>query len=73
VVFGIDRLIGGFNPHTLADLTPISEAVAGLLMPSAFNQTPAGQWVIDHKLLDSAEVTSKETFNVTYRIRRNEQ
>jgi hypothetical protein len=37
VVLGIDRLIGGFNPHTLADLTPISEAVAGLLLPSAFH------------------------------------
>ncbi|MGH3609288.1 MAG: ABC transporter family substrate-binding protein [Pseudonocardiaceae bacterium] len=73
VVFGIDRLIGGFNPHTLADLTPISEAVAGLLLPSAFHQTPAGQWVLDHTLLDSAEVTRTEPFTVTYRIRRNAQ
>jgi ABC-type transport system substrate-binding protein len=73
VVFGIDRLIGGFNPHTLADLTPISEAVAGLLLPSAFHQTPAGQWVLDQTLLDSAEVTRTEPFTVTYRIRRNAQ
>jgi ABC-type transport system substrate-binding protein len=73
VVLGIDRLIGGFNPHTLADLTPISEAVAGLLLPSAFHQTPAGQWVLDHTLLDSAEVTRTEPFTVTYRIRRNAQ
>jgi ABC-type transport system substrate-binding protein len=73
VVFGMDRLIGGFNPHTLADLTPVSEAVAGLLLPSAFHQTPAGQWVLDHTLLDSAEVTRTEPFTVTYRIRRNAQ
>ncbi|MGA9692462.1 MAG: ABC transporter substrate-binding protein, partial [Pseudonocardiaceae bacterium] len=73
VVFGIDRLIGGFNPHTLADLTPVSEAVAGLLLPSAFHQTPAGQWELDHTLLDSAAVTSTEPFTVTYRIRRNAQ
>lgn len=73
VVLGIDRLIGGFNPHTLADLTPISKAVAGLLLPSAFHQTPAGQWVLDHTLLDSAEVTRTEPFTVTYRIRRNAQ
>jgi ABC-type transport system substrate-binding protein len=73
VVFGMDRLVGGFNPHTLADLTPISEAVAGLLLPSAFHQTPAGQWVLDHTLLDSAEVTRTEPFTVTYRIRRNAQ
>lgn len=69
----MDRLIGGFNPHTLADLTPVSEAVAGLLLPSAFHQTPAGQWVLDHTLLDSAEVTRTEPFTVTYRIRRNAQ
>ncbi|MDQ2789173.1 MAG: ABC transporter family substrate-binding protein [Actinomycetota bacterium] len=73
VVFGIDRLIGGFNPHTLADLTPLSAAVAGLLLPSAFHQTTAGQWVIDHTLLDSAGVTRTEPFTVTYRIRRNAQ
>jgi ABC-type transport system substrate-binding protein len=73
VVFGVDQLIGGFNPHTLADLTPISEAVAGLLLPSAFHQTPTGQWVLDHTLLTSAEVTNTEPFTVTYRIRYNAQ
>jgi ABC-type transport system substrate-binding protein len=73
VVLGVDRLIGGFNPHTLADLTPVSEAVAGLLLPSAFHQTPTGQWVLDHTLLTSAEVTSTAPFTVTYRIRRNAQ
>jgi ABC-type transport system substrate-binding protein len=73
VVLGVDQLIGGFNPHTLADLTPISEAVAGLLLPSAFHQSPAGQWVLDDTLLRSAEVTSTTPFTVTYRIRRNAQ
>src|SRR2546423_13449561 len=58
VVLGVDQLIGGFNPHTLADLTPLSEALAGLLLPSAFHQTPAGQWMLGHTLLNSAEVTS---------------
>lgn len=73
VVVGVDRLTGGFNPHTLADLTPMSEAVAGLLLPSAFHQTPTGQWVLDHTLLTSAEVTNTAPFTVTYRIRRNAQ
>ena len=73
VVFGVDQLRGGFNPHVLADLTPVSEAVAGLLLPSAFHQTPTGQWVLDHTLLTSAEVTNTEPFTVTYRIRRNAQ
>jgi ABC-type transport system substrate-binding protein len=73
VVLGVDRLIGGFNPHTLADLTPMSEAVAGLLLPSAFHQDPTGQWVLDQTLLTSAEVTTTAPFTVTYRIRRNAQ
>ncbi len=77
VVFGVDQLFGGansgFNPHTLADLTPVSEALARLLLPSAFHQTPTGQWVLDQTLLTSAEVTSTEPFTVTYRIRRNAQ
>ena len=73
IVLGVDRLTGGFNPHNLADLTPLSQAVAGLLLPSAFHQTPAGQWVLDDTLLDSAEVTNTAPFTVTYRIRRNAQ
>ncbi|MGH3773605.1 MAG: ABC transporter family substrate-binding protein [Pseudonocardiaceae bacterium] len=73
VVFGVDRLIGGFNPHTMADLTPVSEAVAGLLLPSPFHQTPTGQWMLDPTLLTSAEVTTAEPFTVTYRIRRDAQ
>ncbi|MGH3800290.1 MAG: ABC transporter family substrate-binding protein [Pseudonocardiaceae bacterium] len=73
LVLGVDRLVSGFNPHTLADLTPVSVAVAGLLLPSAFHQTPAGQWVLDDTLLDSAEVTNTAPFTVTYRIRRNAQ
>lgn len=73
IVLGVDRLIGGFNPHNLGDLTPLSQAVAGLLLPSAFHHTPAGQWVLDGTLLDSAEVTDTTPFTVTYRIRRNAQ
>jgi ABC-type transport system substrate-binding protein len=73
VVLGVDRLIGGFNPHTLADLTPLSEAVAGLLLPSAFHQQSDDQWILDRTLLTSAEVTNTAPFTVTYRIRRNAQ
>jgi ABC-type transport system substrate-binding protein len=73
VVFGVDRLVGGFNPHTLADLMPVSEAVSSLLLPSAFRQTPTGQWVLDHTLLDSAGITNAQPFTVTYRIRRDAQ
>lgn len=73
VVVGVDRLAGGFNPHTLANLTPVSTALAGLLLPSAFHQRPDGQWVLDETLLTSAEVTDTRPFTVTYRIRHNAQ
>jgi ABC-type transport system substrate-binding protein len=73
VVVGVDRLAGGFNPHTLADLTPMATAIAGLLLPSAFHQTADGQWVIDHTLLTAAQVSATEPFTVTYRIRRDAQ
>ncbi|MGH3914978.1 MAG: ABC transporter family substrate-binding protein [Pseudonocardiaceae bacterium] len=73
VIIGVDRLLGGFNPHTLADLTPVSTAVAGLVLPSAFRQQPDGQWVLDDTLLISAEVTGTEPFTVTYRIRHDAQ
>jgi len=69
----VDRLAGGFNPHTLADLTPVSTAVAGLVLPSAFHQRPDGQWVLDDTLLNSAEVTNTDPFTVTYRIRHDAQ
>lgn len=70
---GVDRLAGGFNPHILANLTPVSTALAGLLLPSAFHQLPDGQWVLDETLLTSAEVTDTQPFTVTYRIRYNAQ
>lgn len=73
VVIGVDRLVSGFNPHTLADLTPVSTALAGLLLPSAFHQRPDGLWVLDETLLASAEVTDTQPFTVTYRIRHNAQ
>jgi ABC-type transport system substrate-binding protein len=73
VVIGVDQLVGGFNPHTLADLTPLSAALAGLLLPSAFHQEPTGQWVLDRTLLTAADVTNTQPFTVTYRIRHNAQ
>lgn len=73
VVVGVDRISGGFNPHTLADLTPVSAAVAGVVLPSAFRQSSDGTWVRDTTLLTSAQVTRTDPFTVTYRIRHNAQ
>lgn len=71
IVIGVDDLGGGFNPHTLADLTPTGRAVAGLLLPSAFRQQADGSWRLDRTLLSSALVTSTDPFTVTYQIRQD--
>ncbi len=71
IVIGVDDLGGGFNPHTLADRTPTTVAVAGLLLPSAFHQAPDGSWQLDRTLLSAAGVTSRDPFTVTYRIRQD--
>lgn len=73
VVVGVDKLTRGFNPHTLADLTPLTSAVAGLVLPSAFRQEADGGWTMDDTLLTSAEVTDTAPFTVTYRIRHDAQ
>lgn len=73
VVVGVDQIGSGFNPHTLADLAPVSNAIADLVLPSAFQQRPDGQWQLDDTLLNAAEVTDSEPFTVTYRIRHNAQ
>ncbi|MDQ3886214.1 MAG: ABC transporter family substrate-binding protein [Actinomycetota bacterium] len=70
-MIGVDDLVGGFNPHTLADFTPTGIAVAGLVLPSAFRQATDGGWRLDTTLLSSAVVTDTEPFTVTYRIRRD--
>jgi len=70
-VIGVDDLAGGFNPHSLADLTPTGAAVTGLVLPSAFHQAVDGGWRLDTTLLSSAVVAGTEPFTVTYRIRRD--
>ncbi|MFC7343204.1 ABC transporter family substrate-binding protein [Saccharopolyspora griseoalba] len=71
VVVGVDQLEGGFNPHTLADLSPTSSALASLMLPSVFRPDPSGAPRLDTTLMDSAEVVpDAEKFTVRYRIKR---
>lgn len=75
VVVAIDRVDTGFNPHLLADQSPVANAVAGLVLPSAFRavpdpENPAGSlWVPDETVLISAEVTEQAPFTITYQVR----
>ncbi|WP_223839542.1 ABC transporter family substrate-binding protein [Saccharopolyspora pogona] len=71
VVVGVDELEGGFNPHTLADLSSTSSALASLMLPSVFRPAPDGNLQLDGTLMESAEVVpDAEKFTVRYRIRR---
>lgn len=70
LVIGVGDLGPGFNPHTLADLGPVSLGVAGLVLPSAFREDDAGALRADTTLVVSAEVTSQQPFTVTYQLRR---
>ena len=71
VVVGVDRLEGGFNPHTLADLSPTSSALSSLMLPSVFRPAADGSLQLDTTLMESAEVVpGTEKFTVRYRIRK---
>ncbi|WP_243789876.1 ABC transporter family substrate-binding protein [Saccharopolyspora gloriosae] len=71
VVVGVDSLEGGFNPHTLADLSPTSSALSSLMLPSVFRPGPDGASTLDTTLMESADVMPEaERFTVRYRIRK---
>ncbi|CAM00338.1 ABC-type transport system substrate-binding protein [Saccharopolyspora erythraea NRRL 2338] len=71
VVVGLDHLEGGFNPHTLADLSPTSSALSSLMLPSVFRPAADGSLQLDTTLMESAEVVPEAgKFTVRYRIRK---
>ena len=65
---GVDDLGVGFNPHRVADDTPLSRAMASLVLPSAFRPGPDGEPRLDTSVVTSARVTSTEPFTVSYEI-----
>ncbi|GAA4909153.1 ABC-type transport system substrate-binding protein [Actinomycetospora succinea] len=65
---GVDDLGVGFNPHRVADDTPLSRAMAALVLPSAFRPGPDGEPRLDTSVVTSARVTSTEPFTVSYEI-----
>lgn len=75
IIMAIDWIGPGFNPHLLADQSPVNAAISSLVLPSSFRpvpdpNTPTGsRWELDTTLLESAEVTSRDPFTVTYTIR----
>ncbi|WP_345344545.1 ABC transporter family substrate-binding protein [Rhodococcus olei] len=79
VVVAIDEIGQGFNPHLLADQSPVNSAVTSMVLPSPFRPVPSvsrpggTDWVPDDSLLVSADVTSQAPFTITYQLRNEAQ
>ncbi len=69
IMVGLDRVIGGYNPHQLADVSTVTSALSELLLPSVFRTDEDGARQLDTDLMTSAKVTAEDPFTVTYRIR----
>lgn len=69
VTVAIDDLGQGFNPHLLADLSPVATAVSDLVLPSVFHPASDGTPRLDTSVAVSARVTATAPFTVTYVLR----
>ncbi|MFF0145365.1 ABC-type transport system substrate-binding protein [Amycolatopsis sulphurea] len=69
IVAGVDDVVGGYNPHVIADSSTITSALSQLLLPSVFRQADDGTRTLDKTLMTSAEVVSQSPFTVRYEIR----
>lgn len=74
VTVAMDGIGAGFNPHLLADQSPATDAVAGLVLPSMFRPAPDPDdpqrmtLQPDSSVLESAEVVNEDPFTVEYRL-----
>ncbi|WP_137726228.1 ABC transporter family substrate-binding protein [Prescottella subtropica] len=82
VVVGIDDVGLGFNPHLLADQSPVNAAVTSLVLPSPFRPVldPARpgvtDWVADPSVLVSAALvppTPEAPSSIVYQLRNEAQ
>jgi ABC-type transport system substrate-binding protein len=68
LVVGVDSIPGGFNPHLLADQSPLTTALATLVLPSVFRPDAHGELKIDPTIATSATVSSTAPFTITYEL-----
>jgi ABC-type transport system substrate-binding protein len=68
LVIGVDDLGAGFNPHLLAHLSPVTTALATLVLPSVFRPDASGALQLDRTVATSAKVVSTEPFTVSYEL-----
>lgn len=68
LVIGIDDIGAGFNPHLLAHMSPVTTALATLVLPSVFRPDSSGTLQLDRTIATSAEVVATEPFTVSYEL-----
>lgn len=68
---GVDGAVVGFNPHAIADYSPVDAAVAELVLPSVAVTAADGSVRLDTDVVRTAEVTMAAPFTVTYTLDRN--
>jgi ABC-type transport system substrate-binding protein len=64
----VDDLGPGFNPHLLAHQSPVTTALATLVLPSVFRPDATGTLQLDKTIATSAEVVSQDPFTVSYEL-----
>jgi ABC-type transport system substrate-binding protein len=68
LVVGVGDLGGGFNPHLLAHLSPVTTALSTLVLPSVFRPDANGVMQLDTTIATSAQVVATEPFTVSYEL-----
>jgi ABC-type transport system substrate-binding protein len=68
LVVGVDSIPSGFNPHLLANQSPLTTALATLVLPSVFRPDAQGALQLDPTIATSATVTSTNPFTVSYEL-----
>src|SRR5580765_1801087 len=68
LIVGVDDLGLGFNPHLIADASPVTTALATLVLPSVFRPDATGALVLDKTIATSAQVVSTNPFTVSYEL-----
>ncbi len=68
LVVGVGDLPPGFNPHLLADRSPVTTALATLVLPSPFKVAADGTAQLDPTIASSAKVVATNPFTVSYEL-----
>ena len=68
LVVGVGDFPPGFNPHLLADRSPVTTALATLVLPSPFKVAADGTLQLDPTIVSSARVVDAQPFTVSYEL-----